>query len=137
MARPYIAVPPDVVIDSNGRYQVPCRTCGKMRSLLWHGTASYESRRYSECASCSSKRTFNLAGFVGGVYIEPDPDPLTVDLLVSGEYRNSRAYRCERLLAATELWRRNPQITARTVAERLGVTRRTVERYRRALRQAA
>ena len=127
--------PPGIEINPQGRYRVPCRTCGVIRWLLWHGPVTDRNHRARECATCAGYRNArNRASPIFGEYIEPDPDPVVVELLVRGGDPNLRSLPGERRLAMAELCRRYPWLTAREVASRLNVTKRTVERYRSQLR---
>jgi len=125
--------PPGIELNPEGRYAVRCPLCRVVRWLLWHGPSTARSQQAQKCRSCASRIEGLLKNFVGA-YVEPDPDPVVVGLLVRGGDPKLQSLPGERRLAAAELWRRYPWLTTREVAERFNVSMRTVERYRSQLR---
>lgn len=120
--------PPDIEIDDDGHYDLPCVQCGQPRTLTWGGTVEYAKARKRPCSTCGGNRA---------ILSPAEPDPVTVDLLADGLLRQARVLRSERLLALQKMLCRHPDWKYRMYADRLGVTNRTVDRYVAELRRRA
>lgn len=115
-----------------------CPTCGDVRTL----TMRSRQPVVRECRVCASRRVAERYPFTKEeamrgrqTYLArlAELDPVVVDRLVSG--RPQPATVPERVAAVRRLHERG--LTASQIAGRLGVTTRSVERYRARIRQMA
>jgi hypothetical protein len=129
-SRGYRSLPDEIRLDEPERtpgrrlyYLERCWKCERQRRLKWAGWEKYENARLSMCRECHRE-----------MHRSTEPDPLVVDMLVSGGYRLN-AVRTERLQAFRALQQKHPTWPAWRYADRLGVTPRSIERYRAELRR--
>lgn len=94
------------------------------RQMLYEG-CSYS--RTCPCESCTERRQDHAAIAVESIR-NREPDEIVVERLVMGSPVHST--RVERLLAYEILRRKRPDLSGAKLAERLGVSTRTIERYR-------
>jgi len=107
-----------------------CSDCGDVSQLRYDGHHPVGSLVIRRCRQCAPNAITHRSG-----YFTPrdDIDDVMVDRLMGGRDRGSNiAERLEATARLVGVYR----LPAPLVAERLGVTTRTVERYKRELRAA-
>ena len=111
-----------------------CSDCGDTRELRHDGTQAVGSLVVRRCWPCNARANRPHTKLAATAFVatpRDDIDDVMVDRLMGGRTRGANV--AERLEATARLvgvYR----LSATLVAERLGVTRRSVERYKRELR---
>lgn len=108
-----------------------CPECGDTRKLRQDGRQPADSLVVRSCRPCVARKVGPLSLLVPVATPRDDIDDVMVDRIMGG--RASGANIAERLEATARLVGLY-RLSTSLVAERLGVTRRTVERYKAELR---